>query len=85
MGVLAGLVIAVSVLALPRAFGQSVAGPMSSMMGQMMQDPRFMESMASACAAAMNDPAVLRSMQQAMQSPPMRQMMQQMLELMQGR
>jgi len=48
----------------------------------MMHDPKFMVSMASACAQAMKDPAVLRSMQEAMDNPEMRQMMQQMLEMM---
>jgi len=55
---------------------------MADMVAQMMHNPKFMQSMASACAQAMKDPAVLRSMQEAMDNPEMRQMMQQMLEMM---
>lgn len=97
-GIVLGILLVVGWLQLARAFGQGMTGPMGSMMGQMMgpqsmadmmaqmmHDPKFMESMASACAEAMKDPAVLRSMQQAMDNPEMRQLMEQMLNIMQRR
>src|SRR3989475_13326841 len=81
---------------LARAFGGGMTGPMgpmmaqmmgpqsvADMMAQMMPDPKFMGAVASACAQAMKDPAVLPSMQEAMDSPEMRQIMQQMLDMMQ--
>ncbi len=94
-GVVIGVVLVLGFLALTHAFGQSMSGPMGSMMMQMMgpqamaemmgqaiRDPQTMRAMASACVTAMKDPAVLRSMQAAMDNPQMREMMQQMLELM---
>ena len=94
-GVVLGILLIIGGVQLARAFGGGMTGPMSpmmaqmmgpqgmaDMMAQMMHDPKFMESMASACAQAMKDPAVLRSMQEAMDNPEMRQMMQQMLEMM---
>jgi len=77
-GLVVGVVLVLGSLALTRAFGQSMSGPMGSMMMQMMGP----EAMASACVTAMKDPAVQRSMQEAMDNPQMREMMQKMLELM---
>src|SRR2546425_1711830 len=94
-GVVLGILLIIGGVQLARAFGGGMTGPMSpmarmmgpqgmaDMMAQMMHDPKFMEPMASACAQAMKDPAVLRSMQEAMDNPEMRQMMQQMLDMMQ--
>ncbi len=95
-GVVLGILLIIGWVQLARAFGQGMTGPMgpmmaqmmgpqsmADMMAQMMHDPKFMGSMASACAQAMKDPAVLRSMQEAMDTPEMRQMMQQMLDRMQ--
>lgn len=94
-GVVIGFVLVLGFLGLTRAFGQNTSGPMGSMMmqmmgpkamaemmGQAMHDPQMMQAMASACVTAMKDPAVLRSMQAAMDNPQMRELMQQMLELM---
>jgi hypothetical protein len=47
-----------------------------------MHDPHAMRAIASACVTAMKDPAVQRSMKEVMDNPQMREMMQQMLELM---
>lgn len=95
-GVVLGILLILGGVQLARAFGGGMTGPMApmmaqmmgpqgmtDMMAQMMRDPKFMESMASACAEAMKDPAVLRAMEDAMDSPEMRQMMQQMLDMMQ--
>ncbi len=81
-GVVLGILLIIGGVQLARAFGGGMTGPMSPMMAQMMHNPKFMQSMASACAQAMKDPAVLRSMQEAMDNPEMRQMMQRMLEMM---
>ncbi len=59
--------------------------PTRTVRAQMMRDPKFMESMASACAQSMKDPAVLRNMQEALDNAEMRQRMQKMLEMMQRR
>ncbi|SRR5713226_3119229 len=98
VGIVLGAAIVLTLFSLPRAFGQGMTGPMGSMMGQMMgpqamgtmmgqmmQDPELMRSMAAACAQAMKDPEVLRNMQDAMDDPQMRQMMEQMLNMMRRR
>ncbi len=98
IGVVLGILLVLGWVQLARAVGQGTTGPIGSMMGQMMgpqnmgmmmgqmmHDPKFMQSMATACAQAMKDPSILRSMQEAMENPQMRQMMQQMLKMMQGR
>jgi len=95
-GIVLGILLIIGWGQLARAFGGGMSGPMgpmmaqmmgpqsmADMMAQMMHDPKFMGAMASACAQAMRDPAVLRSMQEAMDSPEMRQIMQQMLDMMQ--
>jgi hypothetical protein len=97
-GIVLGILFIVGWLQLARAVGQGMTGPMGSMMGQMMgpqsmadmmtqmmHDPKFIGSMASACAEAMKDPGVLRSMQDAMDNPEVRQLMEQMLDIMQRR
>src|SRR5258708_12908655 len=93
-GVVVGVVLVLGSLALTRAFGQSMSGPMGSMMmqtmgpeamaemmGQAMRDPQTMRAMASACVTAMKDPAGQRSMKEAMDNPQMREMMRQILHL----
>ncbi len=97
-GIVLGVLLILGWFQLSRTFGQGVTGPMGTMMGQMMgpqnmagmmaqmmHDQRFMESMASACAQSMKDPAVLRSMREAMDNPQMRQLMEQMLNMMERR
>ncbi len=93
-----GVLLIVGWLQLARAFGQGMTGPMGSMvaqmmgpqnmagmMAQMMHDPRFMQSMASACAQAMKDPTAPRAMKDAMDDLQMRQMMEQMYDMMRRR
>ena len=95
-GMVLGILLIIGWVQLARAFGQSMTGPMgpvmaqmmgpqsmADMMAQMMHDPKFMGAMESVCAQAMKDPTVLRSMQQAMDNPEMRQLMEQILNSMQ--
>lgn len=95
IGIALGVVLTVGLIRLGPVFGQSMPGPMGPMMAQMMgpearagmmvqmmRDPASMRVMGAACAQAMRDPAVRRSMQKAMADPQMRQMMQEMLEIM---
>ncbi len=94
-GVVLGILLLVGWLQLAQVYGQPMTGPMGSMMmqmmgpqamaemmGQMMRDPEAMRAMAAACANAMKDPIVLRVMQETMDDPRMRQMMEQMLQMM---
>src|SRR2546425_4831269 len=94
-GVVLGILLIIGGVQLARAFGGGMTGPMSPMMAQMMghqgmadmlaqmmHDPKFVESMASACAQPLQDPAVLRRMQEAMDNPEVRQVTQQLVEIM---
>ena len=98
LGIVIGILIVFGGLQVAQTFGQGMRGPMGSMMGQMMgpqgmaemmgqmmRDPRFMRSMAAACAQSMKDPTVLRNMKEAMDDPQMRQMMEQMYDMMRRR
>ncbi len=98
LGIVLGILTVFGGLQVAQAFGQGMRGPIASMMGQMMgpqgtaemmgqmmRDPRFMQSMAAACAQNMKDPAVLQSMRDAMDDPQMRRMMEQMYDMMRRR